>query len=535
APAPARRFVRQWLEWRAGTRRVVVLTLREAGYYPQINSRIEAWAGFARSLDERAYLPVIVRDTEAAFAPTPAALQGLTLFPEAALNLEIRAALYEEAFVGLSVGTGPMTLQWLNHRCRFIIFKLLAAGNFRARPTPLRAMGFDVGGPLSTGMPLQRLVWEDDEPEIIDREFKRMVAEIEADPEANARPPIAAEAPLRIARRLRLTARGAPAERVYAHLQAGHADPIVRSGAEAGRALIMQARRRALGFWGKLLDMAVPGNVRIPVLERRSATSIDADALLEIADWLLSFGRADEARSLCDAILERDPKHAEALCLAGEIDLRRGRLAQALDLLGQSARLLPTAPACRYRHGVALLAQGQDRAAAAEFYAAALDDPSHEAVRLRLRELASDLVLPKGFTYEDALARRPMGVVGTVGELDFPIELPTRRSGHLVIYFRGLFHAVADTGQPTIVAWDDSRPYRVADRFGMGSHALSRLQRARFPLAPLLARLASPLLLRRIPAVGVVTAATLAELDRRIVAGRDRSASPGIELSPGVR
>ena len=67
ASAQARDFVGEWLGSHAEGRKPVVITLRETKYGVARNSNRAAWADFARELDPAVYLPVIVRDTFAAF------------------------------------------------------------------------------------------------------------------------------------------------------------------------------------------------------------------------------------------------------------------------------------------------------------------------------------------------------------------------------------------------------------------------------------------------------------------------------------
>ncbi len=173
--------VERWLASRAGSRRVVTVTLRAYRYMPARNSNLAAWAAFARGLDRGRYFPVIVPDTEQAIEGLPRELEGLTAMPEAAWNLPIRMALYERAWLNLGVNNGPMGLCWLNDRTRFVTLKMATPGVPQTTLDYMRSLGFEAGHSLPFATPYQEFVWQDDTPVTIAEAFRRMEARIEAD------------------------------------------------------------------------------------------------------------------------------------------------------------------------------------------------------------------------------------------------------------------------------------------------------------------------------------------------------------------
>ena len=116
-------MVRSWIKSRANGRRVISITLREAGYGNEKNSNIAEWARFAHSLDADKYLPVVIRDTYAVNEMVPEELDGLTFFNEIAVNIELRMAFYEECYLNLMTNGGPLALCILNHNVRCLSFK----------------------------------------------------------------------------------------------------------------------------------------------------------------------------------------------------------------------------------------------------------------------------------------------------------------------------------------------------------------------------------------------------------------------------
>ena len=174
APLAAEAFVEQWLAPLARGRKVVAITLREARYHENQNSNVAAWAAFARSLDTTKFCPVFIRDTERALEPLPEQLQGLTFFEAGAFNVGLRAALYLKSFLNLMTACGPMTLPWLNPDCRILVFKFLNPSNYRGTPSSIRGLGFEPGRQPEFFSPWQRIVWDQDDRETIERSFAEM-------------------------------------------------------------------------------------------------------------------------------------------------------------------------------------------------------------------------------------------------------------------------------------------------------------------------------------------------------------------------
>ncbi|MBI3252520.1 MAG: hypothetical protein HYZ52_04300 [Candidatus Omnitrophica bacterium] len=179
--------VGRWIQARAGSRKLITIVLRESTYHASRNSNIHAWAEFAEGLDPEEFCPVFVRDTEAALDPVPAEIQDFEIFQEACWNVELRAALYELSYVVLYANSGAGALCTYNRRVRYIEFKMLDPSCNSTKPEYFEGplVGVPVGSerwPWSS--PLQKLVWEDDNLEVIQREFQKMYEEIKQNPYA---------------------------------------------------------------------------------------------------------------------------------------------------------------------------------------------------------------------------------------------------------------------------------------------------------------------------------------------------------------
>jgi len=76
-------------------------------------------------------------------------------------------------------------------------------------------------------------------------------------------------------------------------------------------------------------------------------------------------GRLEQARTLCEQVLDTDPRNVDAVHLLGVIAQSSGQLDLAAELIGQSIRLAPGNPDAHFNLGMTLAEQGKLEAAAA--------------------------------------------------------------------------------------------------------------------------------------------------------------------------
>jgi hypothetical protein len=122
ANGAAKRFIAPYIERVARGRRPVVISLRNYGFEPKRNSRTEEWLRFANELDPERYAAIFVPDIEAAMTAIPKDFDGHAICVAACWNIEIRMALYEAAWLNVSIMQGPMELCWYNEAVRYAIF-----------------------------------------------------------------------------------------------------------------------------------------------------------------------------------------------------------------------------------------------------------------------------------------------------------------------------------------------------------------------------------------------------------------------------
>lgn len=122
----------------------------------------------------------------------------------------------------------------------------------------------------------------------------------------------------------------------------------------------------------------------IRTLARTLSRSSTLDDLLRDAYRLHSEGRLGEARHAYAEILERDPRHADALFLLGEIANREGRRDEAIALIEKALGQKPDVPEFHAELGAALYAQQRFAAAARAYAEAARLAPDDVAARVNL-------------------------------------------------------------------------------------------------------------------------------------------------------
>lgn len=181
APDKAKHFVARFLEPQQHGRKLLVLTLREYEFQPDRNNDMAAWGAFLKNLDPDQYYVVVLRDTDQIYTKMPAPLDGFNDFPLASLDVNFRMALYEAAYLNLTVMTGPAGLLCFSAAARYLIFKQYLPQYIpTAAAFQLARNGMKIGDPFPLAGPFQKWVWEPDTEEVIRREFDAMVAKIEA-------------------------------------------------------------------------------------------------------------------------------------------------------------------------------------------------------------------------------------------------------------------------------------------------------------------------------------------------------------------
>ncbi len=179
APTPhALKRVETWLGAHAGGRRAVTLTLRETAYVRERNSNLAAWVKFAQWLDADRFVPVFLRDEETVMEQVPAELGEFLAFNEGIWNVDLRAALYEKAYMNLLVSNGPAVLSFYNHNARTLVFKPETPAWYSTSREFYRGNQWEPGTDLpSIDSRRHRWIWKEDEFDVLVEAFRAACAE----------------------------------------------------------------------------------------------------------------------------------------------------------------------------------------------------------------------------------------------------------------------------------------------------------------------------------------------------------------------
>jgi hypothetical protein len=176
APPVAAALMRRLYRELAGGRPVVTITLRQSDFQPRRNSRLDQWLALADSCRRRGLFPLVIPDTEAVLGGAATECGDVPVFTPGALSIGLRAAAYQESRLNMLANGGPYTLCLYNAAARFSMFKLLVPGIHTASAAYHASQGLMPGSQLPFAGPLQRLVWDDDSFETLDRELSEVMA-----------------------------------------------------------------------------------------------------------------------------------------------------------------------------------------------------------------------------------------------------------------------------------------------------------------------------------------------------------------------
>jgi len=169
-------YIQEWQEGHGIQKPIVTITLRQSDFDPARNSNISEWSRFIKFLQGSDYCPVIIPETDKAFA-TEDLFPGVYIFRECAWNVGLRMALYESSYLNFFVSNGPSALCYWNNRCSYVAMNMLAEGSIVDTEKTYMREGIKVGDNFTFALPNQRLNWQPDTYENILMEFERFVEE----------------------------------------------------------------------------------------------------------------------------------------------------------------------------------------------------------------------------------------------------------------------------------------------------------------------------------------------------------------------
>jgi hypothetical protein len=94
-------------------RKIVTITLRTYNYITARNSDIASWVKFAGEIDPLKYRVVFIPDASRDGVETFRQINEFEIFDSACWNIELRAALYQHAWMNMGVACGPLEISGL--------------------------------------------------------------------------------------------------------------------------------------------------------------------------------------------------------------------------------------------------------------------------------------------------------------------------------------------------------------------------------------------------------------------------------------
>ncbi len=155
---------------------LAVITLREASYQKDRNNKIREWGKFCQYLTDKGYQPLIVRDFDKAYDPIPTEFAGYPTCDLPNWNLNFRVALYERAKVSFFVNNGPWVFALFDEKVKFMAAKVITESVLVTSTKFRIEMGDEIGKNYRFLQDKQRVVWENDDYDVLVRNFEASFA-----------------------------------------------------------------------------------------------------------------------------------------------------------------------------------------------------------------------------------------------------------------------------------------------------------------------------------------------------------------------
>jgi ADP-heptose:LPS heptosyltransferase len=152
--------------------KLVTITLRECEHWPERNSNLIEWIKAAKTISDRGYRIIFIRDTR--FAADQ--IEGFETAPQAARNIAARAKLYAQAFVNIGISNGPMWLALAMDAAVLMLKPVTDSLGTTHCSSYFKRCGIDPGEQIPGAPIWQRLAWNEDTAIEIVRAFDEYVS-----------------------------------------------------------------------------------------------------------------------------------------------------------------------------------------------------------------------------------------------------------------------------------------------------------------------------------------------------------------------
>ena len=323
-------YITRWLSGLGKATRPVTITLRESSHRPERNSDITEWAKAAKKITELGFHPIIIRDTEKCFDLPHPQMKNFSHCPQAAVNLDLRLALYELSQTNLMVLNGPGVLCWLSENASYVMFRMITPNVENSSLAMLASMGLTPDSNLAIANPHQKLIWDTDSSEIIIQNFIHLTTTMR-DNIANSQSSNSSATTLALAQQFFLTGRFEEATTVgrkYLETNPNDPDAWQLIGLIAFKAERFEAAEKMIQRAISVDGSKASYFINLGTLYRRTGRNLeaihaftkailiddnDADAHAQLAELLLKKGEKKQARGAMSKAIQLG-QHSSAIC-----------------------------------------------------------------------------------------------------------------------------------------------------------------------------------------------------------------------------
>ena len=107
---------KDWIDSHANGLKPIVITIRHSSSHSWRNSNESEWKRFIDWLDKDRFFPIVIKDTETIFDNAGSIFDVYPTFDIGTLNLQLRLAMYECAYLNMMLSSGPGTLCFLDDK-----------------------------------------------------------------------------------------------------------------------------------------------------------------------------------------------------------------------------------------------------------------------------------------------------------------------------------------------------------------------------------------------------------------------------------
>ena len=175
----ALKYVKEWIDITCSGKKIVTITIRNSFHQKQKNTNSGPWIEFANKIQKDGFYVIVIPDTNTALHSPAPEYKHLFHMPVAAVNLEIRMALYELSHLCMFSSNGPAALGFFNPNIQFV--QILAPEYITPEGRLETWQCLKTGRDDPSLSTYQHLIWKENNFNTISKAFYEMSNKIDRD------------------------------------------------------------------------------------------------------------------------------------------------------------------------------------------------------------------------------------------------------------------------------------------------------------------------------------------------------------------